>query len=519
MSLTEQADRSDPGSPDRRPSRTEQAFGGWLWLSSGAVVQGVVTVGSLAVLARLLSPADFGAVSAGMLVVTFASIISQALVGPALVQHPQLRAEHIHTGFAISLVGSAALFGLLWVLGPVVARALHTATLVPVLRALAWMLPLQGLGAVADALLRRDLHYGAIARIRMVSYALGYGAVGITVAALGGGLWALVAATLSQAALNTALLLQRKPHSMLVRVSRPELDDLVSFSGGFCLGKIGNYAATEGDYLVTVKWLGVSALGLYERAYQLMAMPAILVGQVLDDVLFPVMAQIQAEPERVAKAYRRCVAAVALFALPLSALLLILASDIVNVLLGPKWAQVVPPFRILALGTLFRTSYKISDSLTRALGAVYQRAWRQWTYAGLVVGGGIIGQRWGLQGVAAAVLFALMVNFLLTAHLGTRLVSLSWADYFRAHVPGVRAAALVAFPGLVIATVARTVLGLPSAGVLLTTLVGTGLAVAALLTANPRWVLGPDGQYLMREGATFVLRRMRRAGPQVRGAI
>jgi len=501
-----------------RPSRTEQAFGGWLWLSSGAVVQGLVTVGSLAVLARLLSPADFGSVSAGMLVVNFVSIISQGLVGPALVQHPKLRAEHIHTGFAISLFGGVAFFAALWVIAPVVALALRAPGLVSVLRALAWMLPIQGVGAIADALLRRDLQYGAVARIRMVSYALGYGAVGITVAALGGGLWALVGANLSQAALNTALLLQRNPHSMLVRVSRPELDELVSFSGGFCLGKIGNYAATEGDYLVTVKWLGLSALGLYERAYQLMAMPAILVGQVLDDVLFPAMAQMQTERKRVGTAYRRCVAAVALFALPLSALVLILAPDIVYVLLGPKWGDVVLPFRILAVGTLFRTSYKISDSLTRALGAVYRRAWRQWAYAALVIGGGVIGQRWGLPGVAVAVLFALTVNFLLTAHLSTRLVSLSWADYFRAHTPGLRAAAVVAVPAVVIAAVARTVFQLPSAAVLAMTLLGTGLAVAPLLMTGPAWLLGHDGQWLLQQAASFVRRRVRGATPQVRGA-
>src|SRR2546428_10592834 len=153
-----------------------------------------------------------------------------------------------------------------------------------------------------------------------------------------------------------------------------------------------------------------------------MAMPAILVGQVLDDVLFPAMAQVQTERERVGTPYRRCVAAVALFALPLSALVLILAPDIVYVLLGPKWGDVVLPFRILAIGTLFRTSYKVSDSLTRALGAVYRRAWREWTYAALVIGGAIIGQHWGLPGRAAAVLFALLANYLLTAPPGTHLV-------------------------------------------------------------------------------------------------
>ena len=406
---------SQPQQIAPRPNRVDQALSGWLWLSSGAVVQGLVTIGALAVLARLLSPGDFGAVSAGMLVVTFASNVSQVLVGPALIQHPRLRTEHVETGFAIALAGGVVLFGLLWLLGPMAAMELHASDLSPVLRALAGILPLQGAGAVADALLRRDLAFRSVARIRIASYAIGYGGVGITVALLGGGLWALVAANLSQAALNTTLLLRRRPHSKRIRVSRPALRDLVTFGAGLCIGKIGNYFATEGDYLVTVKWLGVYALGLYERAYQLMAMPAILVGQVLDDVLFPAIAQIQTESERVARAYRRVAAAVALFALPLSALVLILAPDIVNVLLGPKWGDVVLPFRILAIGTLFRTSYKVSDSLTRALGAVYRRAWREWTYAALVIGGAIIGQNWGLPGVAAAVLFALLANYLLTA--------------------------------------------------------------------------------------------------------
>src|SRR3989441_68923 len=155
------------------------------------------------------------------------------------------------------------------------------------------------------------------------------------------------------------------------------------------------YDATPGGaFFVVAKCLGVTALGFSDRAYKLMAMPAIFVGQVLDDVMFPAMAQIQAEREQVAKAYRRCVAAVALFALPLTALVLILAPDIVAVLLGSEWGDVVLPFRILAVGTLFCTSYKLSDSLNRAVGAVYGRAWREWAYATAVVGGSIVGQRW-----------------------------------------------------------------------------------------------------------------------------
>src|SRR5438034_10371420 len=114
---------SQPQQIAPRPNRVDQALSGWLWLSSGAVVQGLVTIGALAVLARLLSPGDFGAVSAGMLVVTFASNVSQVLVGPALIQHPRLRTEHVEPGFAIALAGGVGLFGFSWPPGRLAHKA------------------------------------------------------------------------------------------------------------------------------------------------------------------------------------------------------------------------------------------------------------------------------------------------------------------------------------------------------------------------------------------------------------
>src|SRR5438874_12599268 len=81
-----------------------------------------------------------------------------------------------------------------WLLAPVVARALGSPSLMPVLRALACVQPIQALGVVSDAQLRRALAFRELATIRVLSYAAGYGLVGIGVAVAGGGLWALVAA-------------------------------------------------------------------------------------------------------------------------------------------------------------------------------------------------------------------------------------------------------------------------------------------------------------------------------------
>ena len=499
-------------------SRTDRALGGWLWMTLGAAVQGVVMLGVLAVLARLLSPHDFGSVASGLLIINLSAILTQSLVSAAVVQHPKLETAHIRTAFAVAVFGSLLLCAALWWLAPVIAHDLRAESLTPIVRALAWLLPVQAVGSVAEALLRRELQFPVVARIRMVSYTIGYGIVGLAVAMSGGGLWALVAANASQLSVYTILLLRAKRHSLRMAIHGYALRELLSFSGAFMLGSIGNYGAVNGDYLVVVKALGVAALGLYERAYDLMAKPAAFVGQVLDYVLFPVMSQIQHERDRVATAYRRCVAAVALACLPLTGLVLILAPEIVRVVLGPRWDEVTIPFRILAVGTLFRTSYKVSDSLTRALGAVYRRAWRQWTYAACVIGGGSVGQHWGLVGVATAVLIALLANFLLTAHLGTRLVAMPWRDYLAAHGAGIKASIIVAVPALIAATVARTVLHAPPIGVLGITVGGVLLVTVPLFVISPITLVGSDGRWLLERTKRLLRGRGGPGAPQARRA-
>jgi O-antigen/teichoic acid export membrane protein len=499
-------------------SRTDRALAGWFWLSSGTGAQALLTIIVIAVLARLLSPSDFGVVSASLLVINFCLIFSQGLVGPALVQHAEPGEQHLRTVFSLSLISGFALLVLLWWLAPAIATLFGSPALVPVLRALAWVQPIQALAVVSDALLRRALAFRILAGIRVASYALGYGLVGIGVALVGGGLWALVAAYATQATVTTLLLVWRQPVPTKWGVDRAAARELLLFGGGFSLARIGNYAAVQGDNFVAAKWLGVAALGLYERAYQLMAMPATLVGQVLDDVLFPAMAQIQFDSARLALAYRRCVAGIALLTLPLSAVTIVLAPELIYAVLGPKWGEVALPFQLLAVGTLFRTSYKVSDSLTRAVGAVYRRAWRQWIYAALVVGGAVVGQRWGITGIAAGVVGALLVNFLLMAQLSTRLVALRWADFLSAHSAGLRLGVAAGLPTYVTATLTRAVWGRHPFAVLGASLAASSVTLGVLFWVAPAWSLGEDGRWLWDRLARLLMDRLQRARPAPRGA-
>jgi PST family polysaccharide transporter len=470
---------------------------GWLWLSTGGGVQALLTVLVVAILARLLTPSDFGLVSAALLASNCSRLIPESMVGPAVIQRPDLRPVHLRTAAAIALLTGAGTAALLWVLAPAIGGFLRIPALPPVLRVLACVQPIVAIGVVPEALLRRDLRFRAVASARAVSAAVGLGVLGPLLALLGAGHWALVAASGAQMALMTLLVLRAGGGAVRPGFDRRAARDLMSFSGGFLIARLGNYAAGNGDNLVVARWLGAGALGVYDRAYQLMAAPAMLLGQALDEVLFPSLAQVQTDRTLVASAYRRGVGAVGLVMLPAGVVLCVLAPEIVLVLLGPGWTAVTVPFRVLALGLLFRTSYKISDAFARALGAVFQRAWRQWIFAALVIGGAVLGQRWGTAGVATAVVLALAANFLLQAQLILRLVALDWRTFAAAHGPAVRATVLIGAPTAAAAAAARDLLGLPPAATLAATLaLASALVWASIFLGGVR-LLGPESGWLL----------------------
>ena len=474
-----------------RSGLTRRTVVGLLWAAWGKTAHAVLQLAILAVLARLLAPADFGVVSAALVVIGFSGIFSQLGLGPALVQRRELEDRHTDSAFVASIAFGLVLGGMVWIAAPYAAAFFRIAEVKPVLRALAVVFPLQGVNVVAESLAKRELRFRWLANVDVIAYGLGYGLVGIALAAYGLGVWALVWGEIAKTVLRDVLLLADRRPRVSRLPDRSALRELLYFGGGFTLGRIANYLALQGDALVVGRMLGPAALGLYGRAHQLMTAPAIGLGGMLDNVLFPAMARVQGEPDRLAAAYRRGVGLLAVTMLPFSLTTILLAPEIVRVLLGPNWTAVVVPFQILAVGMTFRTSYKMSDSLARATGAVYRRAWRQIVYASLVIGGAFVGQRWGLSGVAAGIVTALAVNFTLMANLSLSLVPLTWSDFGRAHLPAVALTTVIA-PVVWLSTEVARQAGLSPIIVLICGSVPAAIAMGVAVKLAPRAFLGDE---------------------------
>src|SRR2546425_320042 len=218
-----------------RSSLTQQTVVGMARMIYGKVAFAILQLVILGILARLLSPADFGVIAAAEVVIGFSGIVSQLGLGPALVQRPELERRHIDTAFTASVALGLLLGMLIWFGASVAAQFLHMPAMVPVLHVLAWVFPLQGMQTVASSLMSRELRFRWLANLDVATYAIGYGLVGVAAALLHWGVWALVAAQLSQTILKTIVLLSQHPPRFRDVADRGAFHDLMYFGGGFTL--------------------------------------------------------------------------------------------------------------------------------------------------------------------------------------------------------------------------------------------------------------------------------------------
>lgn len=477
---------------------THRTIVGFFWSFSGTGVQAVLNILVLTILARLIPPEDFGLIGIASILTMFAGLFYQMGIGPSLIQRKELREAHIRSAFTMTLVLSTVLTGVTWLIAPLFASFYRDMNgLTEVIRVLAFLFIINGSGLIARALNHRNLNFRIKARFNVISYVVGYGVVGVALAFMGFGVWALVSASLSQSLLSSILYLRASPHAKAPQLDWPALRELLAFGSGATLGEIFFKVSNTADTLIVGATLGAQAAGLYSRAYQLMVLPSRYFGQVLDSVLFTAMSKIQDRPEALGAVYRRGVVAIALVATPMSAFLFVLAPEFIQVLLGSQWGAAIIPFQIFAASMLFRTSFKMAESLSRAAGAVFQRALRQFIYALLVIIGTWVGQRWGIVGVSLGVSVAIAVNFLLMAQLSLRITKTSWGHFFRIHLPALGLTAVVLLETWLIATGLRG-LGWPDLAVLLSATALVGLTLLALIWFAPRLVLGGDGMWLLK---------------------
>ena len=402
------------------------------WRLASAVATALLQLAIGVLLARLLSPADFGMTGLALITLGLAQSFTNHGVGGAVVQRATLTQRHIRVGFTFSVLFALAMAAAIAAAADTVAVVVRNPSVSPLLRALSLGLPLRAVGVVGEALLRRQLDFKRLFLVDAGSLALGYGVVAVTLASLGFGAWSLVWGSLCQTALASAGQFSVVRHSVRPLIAWHELVDLLRFGLGAAISRTVNFAALQGDKVVAGRWMGAASLGLYERAYALMQLPTTYVAVVMTGVLFPALAQVQDEPARLRRGYLVATQFTALIAAPAMVGIMVSAPYLVPVLYGPKWDGAVVPLQILCAAGYFRALYHLGTAVLQGVGRVYSELLIQVLYACLVIGGSLLAMVFGVAGVAAAVGVAILVMFVATANLALRATQTAWHEYFHA---------------------------------------------------------------------------------------
>ena len=504
----------------RETSLSERTLSGLGWSYLSTFTKAFLSLLVLVILARLLTPVDFGLLAIAWIFIMLGSRFGQAFVGPAIIQRAELTDRHIQVGFTLSVLIGIAIAAMIWLLAPFIGDFFRESTAAQVLQALSIIFVINGIGSVPAHLLRRDLRFKELMVADVLAYSIGYGLTAIVLAVQGYGVWSLVWGEIMHRAIHAAMTVRYTRMQLYPRWALREATDLLSTGAGFSLARSFEFIARQGGYFVVGRWLGAASLGYFTRADKLILLPRNYVGQSLFHVLFPAMAQRQQGPERLATIYLHGSEVLSLVALPVSAMLFVCAPEIVSVILGGQWGPVVMLLQILAFAVLFQMCDILNFAAIGALGAVYRQAWRQGIHAALVVGGAWYASRWGLEAVVIVIVGAQVLAYLLLTQLTVSLLSVRRRHLLRCCLPGLWAGAWAAAALWLTAGQVRA-MDLPAVPALALVLLAWFAALLAALYYAPsylrpvsvKWaltnipfeVLGMPGRY-MRKGCEWLAR-------------
>jgi O-antigen/teichoic acid export membrane protein len=423
-----------------------QTLTGLSWTATSRMFQLVAQFAVTAVLARLLVPNDFGLIAMISVFTGFAAIFVDFGLSSALVQRTDVEDRHLSSAFWLNLSVGAALMLVVMGIAPGVAAFYGEPQLLPLTVALAPTFLIGSLAGVQTAILQREMRFKKLSVINNVAF-VGGSALGIGMALAGFGVWSFIGLTLVSSMISAVLLWVLSPWRPGARPDRVTINELWGFSSRLTGFNAVNYWARNADNLLIGRFIGVTQLAFYNRAYSIMTLPGDVSSSVTTPVIFPALSRLQDDRERVKRVYLRALGLIALVMFPVSVGLYVVAKPFILTIYGPRWAPVVPLLQIFSVVSVLQTLGRTTGWIFLSQGrADWMMRWGLVTSVTAICSF-FIGLPWGVRGIAISyACWNLLVTYPLFKIIG-QLIEMSVLEVIQA-VLGVAVASL--FMGLIV---------------------------------------------------------------------
>ena len=396
---------------------------GGMWTVTAQGAQFLMQSAATIVLARLLTPTDFGLVAMVTAITSLGQAFADLGLSEATIQHLEISDAQVSNLFWINVTIGLLLTSITAGLAPFLAWFYREPPLRSITLVLSLTFILGGLRVQHDALLRRQMRFRSLAIRDVVAFMVAVPSA-ILLAWHGAGYWAIVALPMILTAIQVVL-----SWLMVGWVpGRPRRDvsvrSMVSFGGNVAAAYLVFGINSNADNVLVGRYWGAGPLGLYSRAYNLLMLPVHQLSGPGRRVVVPGLSRVQEEPERMARYYLRAVNLVMWITAPLFGFLFVGALPVIVLTLGVRWSAASPVFQILVIAALGQMMMESTMWLLVSRGYGRQLLTLVLCSSPVIIGSYAIGVRFGIKGVAlcgSLVLLGIMPALLKYSFRGTLL--------------------------------------------------------------------------------------------------
>jgi len=395
---------------ENKNSTKQDLVYGTKWSAASQISrQGMQLVVSI-ILARLLSPSDFGLFSMTLVLTGFVALFNDLGTSAALIQKKEINEALLCSIFWINIAFGAMTTIAIFLLAPFAATFYHEPRVTVVLRVLCWIFVISSLSILQKAVLERTLQFKKLAKVEIIGTTFG-SCVGIGLAIMKAGVWSLVFQGITVACVTAVLFWRSSNWRPKIIFRWDELRTVTNFSLNLLGHSVVNYFARNIDYLLIGRFLGAQTLGYYTLAYRIMLYPLENIAWVIRRVTFPFFSRLQDDDAKLRQIYLYIVRTIALFSFPIMLGLIVSSEPFISTLFGSKWSQAAPLLKILAPIGMVQSLATMNGSIYGAKGRT-DLQFRVGIVFTLLFGACFaIGLQWGILGVAVvyAITTALLV--------------------------------------------------------------------------------------------------------------
>jgi PST family polysaccharide transporter len=345
----------------------KQLFSGVFYTALAKYSGIVITLVVSAVLARLLSPDDFGVVAIATVIISFFSLFTDMGISPAIVQNKELTKKDLCDIFSFTLWMGLILAAIFFVASGFIADYYENDALKPLCQLLSVNLFFAAANIVPNALFYKNKEFKLIA-IRTFAIQVICGGLAVGAAFAGAGLYALTINPILSGILVFAFCMHKYPLRPALTLGITSIRKIFSYSAYQFMFSLINYFSRNLDKLLIGKHLSMEALGFYEKSYRLMMLPLQNITAVITPVMHPVFSDFQNDKSKLASSYEKVIKILAFIGAPLTAYLYFNSRELMLLIFGDQWIPSIAVFSILSLSVGVQVVMSSSGSIYQAAG-------------------------------------------------------------------------------------------------------------------------------------------------------